>query len=108
MLLLLIHLYCSGNIYALYIFNHISSCWHVHCKNGYFQKIIERIFDIRFDKFIEDNTILNVRTFNVFNKSTSLVVLELIEAITHVINNNKPAIGVFVDLTKAFDTVNRD
>ena len=39
------------------------------------------------------------------NLSTSLAVMELIEEITNATDNKKHAIGVFIDLKKAFDTV---
>ena len=37
-----------------------------------------------------------------------MAVLELVEEITTSINNNKYTTGIFVDLKKAFDTVNHD
>ena len=37
--------------------------------------------------------------------STSLAVMELIEEITNATDNKKHAIGVFIDLKIAFDTV---
>ena len=40
--------------------------------------------------------------------STTHALLELAEEITSSLDNNKYAIGVFVDLKKAFDTVDHD
>ena len=40
--------------------------------------------------------------------STTHALLELVEEITSSLDNNKYAIGVFVDLKKAFDTVDHD
>ena len=40
--------------------------------------------------------------------STSLALLEMTEEITNTIDNKKAPIGVFIDLIKAFDTVNHN
>ena len=40
--------------------------------------------------------------------STSYALLDLVEVITSSIGANKISIGVFIDLKKAFDTVNHD
>ena len=40
--------------------------------------------------------------------STTNALLELVEEITNSLDNNKYAIGVFVDLKNAFDTVDHD
>ena len=40
--------------------------------------------------------------------STSHALTELVEEITASLDNNKYAIGIFVDLKKAFDTVNHN
>ena len=40
--------------------------------------------------------------------STYHAILELVEEITNCLDNNKYYIGVFVDLKKAFDTVDND
>ena len=40
--------------------------------------------------------------------STFHAILELIEEITNSLDNNKYFIGVFIDLKKAFDTVDHD
>ena len=42
------------------------------------------------------------------NMSTTEALLELVEEITNSLENNKYAIGVFIDLKKAFDTVDHD
>ena len=42
------------------------------------------------------------------NMSTSLAVLELVEEITNAIDDCKSTVGVFIDLKKAFDTVDHD
>ena len=42
------------------------------------------------------------------NKSTSLALTELIEEITNATDKNKYAVRVFIDLKKAFDTINHE
>ena len=42
------------------------------------------------------------------NMSTSHAILEFVEEITNSLRNNKNVIGVFIDLKKAFDTVDHD
>ena len=40
--------------------------------------------------------------------STTEALLELVEEITTSLDNNKYTVGVFIDLKKAFDTVDHD
>ena len=40
--------------------------------------------------------------------STNLATIELVTKILHAIDNSEYTIGVFLDLTKAFDTVNHE
>ena len=42
------------------------------------------------------------------NRSTSLALLEMTEEINNAIDNKKASIWVFIDLKKAFDTVNHN
>ena len=37
--------------------------------------------------------------------STSLAIIELVEGITNSLNNHESTVGVFIELKKAFDTV---
>ena len=37
--------------------------------------------------------------------STSLAIIELVEEITNSLDNHEATVGVFIDLKKAFDTV---
>ena len=58
-------------------------------------------------KFIEKHSVLNNSQYGFRNEhSTSLAIIELIEEITCANDNKKSTIGVFIDLKKAFDTVN--
>ena len=42
------------------------------------------------------------------NLSTTLALLDLVDKLTTSIENNEITIGIFVDLAKAFDTVNHN
>ena len=71
-----------------------------------FSKILEKLFLTRINSFLCANNILSSSQYGFRTKlSTSLAVMELIEEITNATDNKKHAIGVFIDLKKAFDTV---
>lgn len=71
-----------------------------------FSKILEKLFYIRLEKFVSKCNILNDSQYGFRSKrSTSMAVLDLVEKISNSIDKNKPTIGVFIDLKKAFDTV---
>ena len=56
--------------------------------------------------FIDDRQILYKSQYGFRkNMSTSLAIMELVEEITTSIDDCKSTIGVFIDLKKAFDTV---
>jgi hypothetical protein len=74
-----------------------------------FSKIIERLFNNRLKSFIETKNILSNSQYGFrSNHSTSLAILELIEKISSSIDESLVTIGVFVDLKKAFDTINHE
>ena len=72
-----------------------------------FQKILEKLFNERLDKFIDKLQLLNNCQYGFRSQmSTSHALLDLVEQITSSIDAKKISIGVFIDLKKAFDTVN--
>ena len=72
-----------------------------------FSKILEKLFDKRLDAFIDKYELLSNSQYGFrSNRSTSLALIELLEEITTSLDNKKNVIGVFIDLKKAFDTVN--
>ena len=72
-----------------------------------FSKIFERVVYSRIIDHLTKNNILFQNQFGFRLKhSTSHAVLYLIDQIANAIDNKKITIGVFLDLSKAFDTVN--
>lgn len=73
-----------------------------------FSKILE-VFNSRLDSFIEQNQLLSDNQYSFRNNhSTSHALFDMIEEITNTTDNKKHAIGLFLDLSKAFDTINHD
>ena len=71
-----------------------------------FSKILEKLFNVRLDNFIERHSILSNSQYGFRpNMSTSLALLELTEEITSALDKKKSSIGDFIDLKKAFDTI---
>ena len=71
-----------------------------------FSKILEKIFNNRLMNFLNSNNLLYLRQYGFRkNMSTSMAIMELVENITNAMDNGKFTIGVFIDLKKAFDTV---
>ena len=71
-----------------------------------FSKILEKLFNVRLDNFIERHSILsNIQYGFRPNMSTALALLELTEEITSALDKKKSTISVFIDLKKAFYTI---
>lgn len=71
-----------------------------------FSKILEKLFNSRLHHFIAKNKLLSNSQYGFRqNRSTSLALIELVEEITKCIDKNKFIIGIFIDLQKAFDTI---
>ena len=74
-----------------------------------FDKIIEKLMHKRLYKFLDDNNILYDKQFGFRkNNSTIFSLIEITEKIKESIDNKKFGCGIFIDLRKAFDTVNHD
>ena len=72
-------------------------------------KIIEKIMHQRLNKFLEENNCFYNLQFGLrLNLSTNNALLSIIENIQTDLDNGDFAAGVFIDLKKAFDTVDHD
>ena len=72
-----------------------------------FDKIIEKLIHNRLYNFLELHNILFNNQFGFRkNNSTSFALMQITEKIKETIENKKIGCGIFIDLRKAFDTVN--
>ena len=72
-------------------------------------KILEKLMFNRVYSFLEKNKILYYLQFGFRQKhSTNHTLVDITETIREALDNGKTACGVFIDLQKAFDTVNHD
>ena len=71
-----------------------------------FSKVLKKLFEKRLREFIDKNDILFDGQYGFrANRSTGLALTELVDTISNALDKNKYCIGVFIDLKKAFDTV---
>ncbi len=74
-----------------------------------FSKILEKLFNNRLCKFIDKHKLLTDSQYGFrANRSTGLALTELIAEITNSTDNKKFVIRIFIDLKKAFDTINHN
>ena len=74
-----------------------------------FDKIIEKLMHKRVYSFLTEHNILFHNQFGFRrNNSTTYALLQITEMIKESIDNHKYGCGIFIDLRKAFDTVNHD
>ena len=74
-----------------------------------FSNILEKLFYNRLIAFIKSNSILYSGQYGFrANHSTSLALIELFERISMNLDANLITAGVFIDLKKAFDTIDHN
>ena len=72
----------------------------------YFSKILEKLMYNRISNFIHKHSLLNYYQFGFRQKrSTSHALIVLLDKITAALDNGDIVLGVFLDFSKAFDTV---
>ena len=74
-----------------------------------FSKILERLIFNRCIEFIENNNILNAKQVGFrAHHSTYMAIMQLVDKINNAVEKNETTIGVYLDLSKAFDTIDLD
>ena len=72
-------------------------------------KILEKLFDLRMDKFINRHNILHDSQFGLkAGRSPSMAFLSLIENTSTSLDDHMHAVGVFMDIKKVFYTIDHD
>ena len=74
-----------------------------------FHKLFEKFMKIRLENYLDNNNILYQHQYG-FRKtySTNLALIEAVDEIYSKLNDGLCGIGIYLDLQKAFDTVNHD
>ena len=74
-----------------------------------FSKFLERIVYKRLDSFLKKYKILSCNRYGFRkNHSTAYALIQLYDKLSNAIDQAKVTLGLFIDLFKAFDTVNHD
>ena len=74
-----------------------------------FSKILERLVFNRCMDYIDKNNLLNEKQFGFRpNHSTYMAIIELVDKIANAVERNETTVGIFLDLSKAFDVINHD
>ena len=75
----------------------------------FFSKLLEKIVNNRLVEYLNKWSILTQNQYGFrSNHSTCMAVIDMCDKITQALDENKYAAGIFIDLSKAFDTVNHN
>lgn len=74
-----------------------------------FSKVFEKVVHRRLSEYMISKCILNKNQYGFRqNHSTYMAIQDMYSKISQAIDNQEYAVGIFVDLSKAFDTINHD
>jgi len=74
-----------------------------------FNKLLEKLMHKRLYSFLQKNSVLYQYQFGFRkNYSTSLALIEVIDSIIKYLDDSDTVVGIYLDLQKAFDTVNHE
>ena len=85
-----------------------------HCFDNYrpvsllpqFSKILENLFAKQLDLFLDKYELLSEHQYGFRgNRTTTYAVMEMVEEVTKAIENDEFSVGIYIDLQKAFDTI---
>ena len=72
-------------------------------------KLLERLVFNRSIEFIDNNNLLNEKQFGFRAKhSTYMAIMQLVDQINNAVEQNKTTLGIYLDLSKAFDTTDHN
>ena len=75
----------------------------------FFSKLLEKLYHSRLNNYVNKHNILSSSQYGFRDKSsTQYALLDLVESLSTAIDDNKFTVGVFIDLRKAFDTIDHD
>lgn len=72
-------------------------------------KVLERIVYNRLTEYFSEHNLLYIHQYGFREKhSTAMALVQLMDKFSKALDNNEFTIGIFIDLSKAFDTVDHD